>query len=100
MPLKGKPYRSALGLLRVMAPEARCLLSGNSRSGFLFQSGFPSSCIISFVDGLDFISSDLAPGIQGEAEGRAIQGEAEGRDIQAEGKADIDMKGEFLAVVG
>ena len=90
-----------------MAPEARCLLSGNSRSGFLFQSGFPSSCIISFVDGLDFISSDLAPGIQDEAEGRAIQGEAEGRDIQAEGrdiqaegKADIDMKGEFLAVVG
>ena len=57
-------------------------------------------CIISFVDGLDFNSSDLAPGIHGEAEGSAIQGEAEERDIQAEGKADIDMKGEFLALVG
>ena len=41
-------------------------------------------CIISFVDGLDFNSSDLAPGIQGEAEG----------------KTDIDMKVEFLALVG
>ena len=41
-------------------------------------------CIISFVDGLDFNSSDLASGIQGEAEGKTYN----------------DMKVEFLAPVG
>ena len=45
LPLKGKPDRSALGFLYAMAPDARSLLGGNRRSGFLFLSGFTSSAL-------------------------------------------------------